>query len=140
MTENSGWASLWARRIIGAVFLTDYAPPDVRKAAIKLIPADSAEAKGLLGRWRHAANLTHPNLLQIFDMGRGELDGAPVLYVVMEYAEENLSSVIAPNRQLAAEEARDILGPVVDALGFVHGKDSFIAASSPRISWRIMIN
>jgi eukaryotic-like serine/threonine-protein kinase len=104
-----------------SVFLTDYDSPDVRKAAIKLVPADSPEAEGLLARWRHAAKLAHPHMIRLLDMGRGELDGAPVLYVVMEYAEENLSSVIA-RRPLAAAEARAILGPVVDALAYVHNK------------------
>jgi outer membrane biosynthesis protein TonB len=104
-----------------SVFLTDYDSPDVRKAAIKLVPADSPEAEGLLARWRHAAKLSHPHMIRLLDMGRGELDGAPVLYVVMEYAEENLSSVIA-RRPLAPAEARAILGPVVDALAYVHNK------------------
>jgi serine/threonine protein kinase len=104
-----------------AVFLTDYDSPDVRKAAIKLVQADSPEAEGLLARWRHAAKLSHPHMIRLLDMGRGELDGAAVLYVVMEYAEENLSSVIA-RRPLAAAEARAILGPVVDALAYVHNK------------------
>jgi TonB family protein len=103
------------------VFLTDYDSPDVRKAAIKLVQADSPEAEGLLTRWRHAAKLSHPHMIRLLDMGRGELDGAAVLYVVMEYAEENLSSVIA-RRPLAPAEARAILGPVVDALAYVHNK------------------
>jgi len=104
-----------------SVFLTDYNAPDIRKAAIKLVPADSAEAEGLLARWRHAAKLSHPHMIRLLDMGRGELDGSAVLYVVMEYAEENLSSVIA-RRPLAPDEARAILGPVVDALAYVHAK------------------
>src|SRR5271154_4617330 len=104
-----------------SVFLTEYDSPDVRKAAIKLVSADSAEASGLLARCRHAAKLAHPHMIRLLDMGRGELDGAAVLYVVMEYAEENLSGVIA-RRPLAPEEARAILGPVVDALAYVHAK------------------
>ncbi|HXN29219.1 MAG TPA: hypothetical protein VN902_18985, partial [Candidatus Acidoferrales bacterium] len=78
-----------------AVFLTDYDSPDARKVAIKLVPADAAEAEGLLTRWRHAAKLSHPHMIRLLDMGRGELDGSAVLYVVMEYADENLSAVIA---------------------------------------------
>ena len=104
-----------------SVFLTDYDSPDVRKVAIKLVPADAAEAEGLLARWRHAAKLSHPHMIRLLDMGRGELDGSAVLYVVMEYAEENLSAVIA-RRPLAPAEARAILGPVVDALAYVHAK------------------
>jgi serine/threonine protein kinase len=60
-------------------------------------------------------------MIRLLDMGRGELDGSAVLYVVMEYAEENLSSVIA-RRPLAPAEARAILGPVVEALAYVHAK------------------
>jgi eukaryotic-like serine/threonine-protein kinase len=104
-----------------AVFLTDYDSPDVRKTAIKLVPADAPAAAGLLARWRHAAKLFHPHLIRLLDMGRGELDGSQVLYVVIEYADESLSSVIA-RRPLAPDEARAILGPMVDALAYVHAK------------------
>jgi eukaryotic-like serine/threonine-protein kinase len=101
-----------------AIYLTEY---DGRKATIKLIPADLEEAAGLLARWKHAAKLSHPHLIQLLEMGRCELDGTAMLYAVMEYAEENLSSVIA-RRPLAPAEARAILGPVVDALAYVHAK------------------
>jgi TonB family protein len=104
-----------------AVFVTEARQPEARKAAIKLIPADAVEAKGQLGRWRQAATLSHPNLLRILDTGRCELEGTPMLYVVMECADENLASVIS-KRPIAAEEARDILGPMVEALGYIHGK------------------
>jgi outer membrane biosynthesis protein TonB len=104
-----------------SVFLTDYDSPDIRKVAIKLVPADAAEAEGLLARWRHAAKLSHPHMIRLLDLGRGELDGSAVLYVVMEYAEENLSAVIA-RRPLAPAEARAVLGPVVDALAYIHAK------------------
>ena len=102
-----------------SVFLTDYDGQEVPKAAIKLIPADSVEAAAQLGRWKHAAKLSHPHLIRILAMGRCELNSAPMLYVVMEYAEENLSQVVA-RRALEPAEAREILGPVVDALAYVH--------------------
>ena len=104
-----------------AVFVTECAQPDVRKAMIKLVPADAVEASGQLGRWRQAAKLLHPNLIRIFDMGRCELEGTSVLYVVMEGADENLASVVT-KRPIAADEARDVLGPLVEALGYIHGK------------------
>lgn len=104
-----------------AVFVTEFGEPEARKAAIKLIPVDVAEAKGQLARWRQAASLSHPNLIQIFDTGRCELDGTSVLYIVMECADENLASVVA-KRPIAAEEARDVLAPLVDALGYIHEK------------------
>jgi TonB family protein len=103
------------------VFLVDYEGQEVHKAAIKLIPADSAEAAGQLARWKQAAKLSHPHLIRLLEMGRCELDHTPMLYVVMEYAEENLSLVIA-RRPLEPEEARAVLGPVVEALAYVHSK------------------
>ena len=104
-----------------AVFLTDYEAPGVRKTAIKLLAADSPEASGLLARWRHAAELSHPHLIRLLKMGRCEFNETQILYVVMEYADENLSVVLA-RRPLGPAEARAILGPVVDALGYIHSK------------------
>jgi TonB family protein len=68
-----------------------------------------------------ASELSHPNLIRIFEAGRCELDGTELLYVVMEYAEENLSQIL-PERALAAEEARSMLPPILRALQFVHDK------------------
>ena len=104
-----------------AVFLTDYEAPGVRKAAIKLIAADSPESAGLLGRWRHAAELSHPHLIRILASGRCEFNSTQILYVVMEYADESLSTVLA-RRPLGPAEARSILNPVVDALSYIHAK------------------
>jgi len=102
-----------------AVFLTEYDGQEVHKAAIKIIPEDSVDAAGQLARWREAAKLSHPHLIRLLEMGRCELNHTAVLYVVMEYAEENLSEVVA-RRPLAAAEARGILSSVVNALAYVH--------------------
>ncbi len=97
------------------------------KAAIKLIPADAADAEKRLLRWKAARELSHPNLIRIFEAGRCELDGSELLYVVEEYAEENLSQIL-PERALTAAEARVMLPPILRALqyvhdhGFVHGR------------------
>jgi TonB family protein len=44
-----------------------------------------------------------------------------LLYVVMEYAEENLSQIL-PQRALTPAESREMLKPLLDALAYVHGK------------------
>jgi TonB family protein len=44
-----------------------------------------------------------------------------LLYVVMEFAEENLAQIL-PQRPLTPEEAQQMLEPVVDALVYLHGK------------------
>jgi len=56
-----------------------------------------------IARWQAVRELNHPSLIRIFDTGRWELDGTALLYVVMEYAEENLSQIL-PERALTAEE------------------------------------
>jgi TonB family protein len=103
-----------------AVFLTlAHGGGDAEKAAIKLIPADAADAEKQLLRCEKASELTHPNLIRIFAAGRCELEGRALLYVVQEYAEENLSQIL-PERALTAEEARAMLAPILRALQYVH--------------------
>src|SRR6267143_5564875 len=106
-----------------AVFLTVTQPGggDSERAAIKLIPADAVDAKQQFLRWKAASELTHPNLIRIFEAGRCELDGKDLLYVVMEYAEENLSQIL-PERALTVEETRGMLPPILRALQLVHDK------------------
>lgn len=104
-----------------AVFLTEYGEGESQNAAIKLVPADAATADLQLTNWNFAAQLSHPNLLRLFRVGRCHLAGNDLLYLVMEYAEENLSEIL-PQRALSPEETRDMLCPVLDALEYLHGK------------------
>lgn len=102
-----------------AVFRTQIDGPQPQKAAIKFIPAGPA-AELQLSLWHRVKQLTHPNLLRIFEIGRCRLQNRDRLFVVMEFAEENLSQIL-PERALAESEAREMLGPVLDALVFLHG-------------------
>jgi len=104
-----------------AVFLTERPGQPSANAAIKLIAADGAVADRQLSRWRIAAQLSHPHLMRIYDAGRCRVDGTPLLYVVMEYAEEDLSQIL-PQRPLAPSEVTDLLPPVLDALSYLHGQ------------------
>lgn len=113
-----------------AVFLTEYGEGEPQKAALKLIPADPANAELQLSRWKSAAQLFHPHLMRLFEMGRCDIDGVALLYLVMEYAEENLSQIL-PQRALNAEETRDVLVPVLDALGCVHRQGFVLAHLKP---------
>jgi TonB family protein len=102
-----------------AVFLTERAEQEPHRAAIKLILADPASSEIELSHWRAAAQLFHPHLLRLFQTGRCQLDDVSLLYLVMECADEDLSQIL-PQRALAAEEALDMLAPVLDALGCIH--------------------
>lgn len=104
-----------------AVFLTERRGRDPFKAAIKLIAVDPANTAVQLARWESAAKLSHPHLLRLFESGSCQLDNVVLLYLVMEYAEDNLAQIL-PHRALTPEEARDLLEPALDTLAFIHGK------------------
>lgn len=104
-----------------AVFLTQTSEPQPRKAAIKFISADAATAEAQLSLWARAAQLSHTNLLRIYDSGRCRVADLDLLYAVMEFAEEDLSQIL-PQRALAASEAREILEPLLEAVIYLHGQ------------------
>ena len=103
-----------------AVYLTQLNSSGKQKAAIKFIPAD-ASAYSQLAKWRVAGELTHPHLLQLIRVGRCELANTNFLYVVMEYAEENLSEIL-PQRALEPDEVRPVLESALDALTYLHAQ------------------
>jgi TonB family protein len=103
-----------------AVFLTESAGKESPKAAIKLIPAENdLNEDAQLSRWAEAAKLSHPHLIRLFECGRCEIDGARLLYVAMEYADENLAEIL-PLRPLAGDEASEMLRPTAEALAYLH--------------------
>ncbi len=104
-----------------AVFLTERRGQEPQRAAIKLIPANPATVEVQLARWEATAKLSHPHLLRLFETGSCQLDKVVLLYVVMEYAEDNLAQIL-PHRALTPEEVRDLLEPALDALTYLHGK------------------
>jgi serine/threonine protein kinase len=113
------------RRLLGVsnhsgVFLTEYKTRGLPDAAIKLFPARSTEADSQLAQWRAIAALAHPRLMRLIAMGRCQLDGQQFLFVVMEYGEQNLSQILA-HRALTADEVREMLPPILEALAFLHG-------------------
>jgi TonB family protein len=90
------------------VFLTEF---ESRKAAIKLAPEFPADLAG--------ARPSHPHLLPLFRSGHCRLGESDLAYVVMEYADENLSQVL-PERALAPDEVHALLPPALDALRYLH--------------------
>ena len=107
-----------------AVFLTEMQPVDAGpfvRAAIKLIATGNADTQKQLLKWRAIGDLSHPNLIRILDCGTCEIDGTALLYVVEEYAEENLGQIV-PERALTVEEAQGMLPPILETLQFLHDK------------------
>jgi TonB family protein len=103
------------------VFLTEYAPQNLPRAALKLVPAIPTLAESQLSHW-HAAAVLHPHLIRLFEAGRCQFGGLHYLYVVMDYAEQNLGQLLQ-HRALSEVEVREMLPLTLDALGFLHSKD-----------------
>jgi TonB family protein len=101
-----------------AVFLTERDDP-AQRVAIKFIQVEPSVAELQLSRWQRTAKSTHPNLLRLYESGRCRIGDFNLLYVVMEYANENLAEFL-PQRPLTPAETRDVLAPALDALAFLH--------------------
>lgn len=104
-----------------AVFLTERGEREPQKAALKLIPEDPRSGESQLARWELGAKLSHPHLIRLFETGRCRLGDTALLYVVMEYAEENLAQIL-PQRPLTPTESLEMLAPVLSALAYIHGE------------------
>ena len=104
------------------VFLTRPRSEGGREVAIKLLPATRAQEELQIPRWARAGALAHPHLLPLLEWGSCQLDGLPYLYVVMEYADQTLAQLLL-QRALTAEEAREMLRPILKAFEFLHRQD-----------------
>ncbi|MEP7325485.1 MAG: serine/threonine-protein kinase, partial [Gemmatimonadota bacterium] len=93
-----------------------------RQVAIKVFRPELATALGpdrFLREIRLAANLSHPNILSLFDSG--ESDG--LLFYVMPFVEgESLASRLQREGQLPLDDALKITREVATALSHAHGK------------------
>ena len=73
----------------GAVFLTQSPPPQPKNLAIKFI-ASGGNADFRAALLDRVSKLGHPNLLRLLPGGRCRLADMDLLFVLMEYAEEDL--------------------------------------------------
>src|SRR5579862_1438283 len=112
-----------------AVFLTEL-PNTRERAAIKLIGSDPAETDSQLSRLRRAAKLSHPHLARILEIGQAQIGSAHVVYLVTDYAEEDLS-LILPDRALSPEEVREMLPLIIDTLQYLHSHGFVHARMKP---------
>jgi len=112
--------ALISRSIRSTVYKTEFGE-DGLPAVIKIREYESSGSEELMERWRNAMELVHPNVLKIYATGSSVLNGAPIVYVVMERADESLNSVLA-ERALTADETRELVVPAVAALHYLHRK------------------
>jgi len=101
----------------GAVFLAEDEDQGRRRVSIKLVPAYLDH--DLLPRWERAARVSHPRLIPILGTGWAKLEGTPVVYAVMQYAEENLGEILE-QRPVDKEETAEVLRAVLEAIRYLH--------------------
>lgn len=94
-----------------------------RPVAVKVLGEPLALDEAFVERFRReartAAQLSHPNIVQVYDTG--EEDGR--IFIVMEYVEgEGLDVVLRREGRVAPERARELGIQVCSALHYAHGK------------------
>ena len=92
-----------------------------RPVALKVLFAEFATDPSFVQRFRReaqaAANLSHPNIVSVYDSG----ESSGTYFIVMEYVEgRSLSQIIRDEGALSPDRAADITTDVAAALGFAH--------------------
>jgi TonB family protein len=104
----------------GEVFLGEHTQLH-RKVAIKILLHSISTQEDLVKRFqreaRSAAALTHPNIIDIYDVGEGE----GIYFFVMKYIEgETLSQHMQREHQMDPAKAIHVIQQVADALDYAH--------------------
>src|SRR4051812_40542094 len=100
------------------VYETEFGP-EALPAVIKICESEFVDAEKLSEQWRSATQLSHPNMLRLYAAGTTVLNGTPIVYAVMERAEQTLEEVLE-GRALTGDETREILRPTLAALEYLH--------------------
>ncbi|MEY2975791.1 MAG: hypothetical protein RIR49_2211 [Actinomycetota bacterium] len=92
-----------------------------RDVAVKVLFPEFAVDPKFVERFRReaqsAANLTHPNIVNVYDWGKFE----GTYFIAMEYVQgRTLADICRNGRQLNALQAAEIASEVAAALGFAH--------------------
>jgi serine/threonine-protein kinase len=92
-----------------------------RHVAIKMLFPEFAVDPNFVERFRReaqaAANLSHPNIVNVFDWGKH----ASTYYIAMEYVDgRTLADILRSNGHLTSKQAAEIASEVAAALGFAH--------------------
>jgi hypothetical protein len=104
-----------------ASFFVTSRPPEGHPAVLELIRENGPETDRRLALWERTRELSHPNILALFDAGRAEAAGASYVFAVFEFPEDNLAAAME-NGALTDAEARDVWNAAVDALRYIHSQ------------------
>ena len=94
-----------------------------REVAVKMMALDFQDDKDSLRRFRREAlsttELTHPNIVNIFDVGEGDHP-----YIVMEHVDGmDLKQYIRDNHPIPYQKAIDIMGQILSGIAYAHNND-----------------
>ncbi len=92
-----------------------------RQVAIKVLFPEFAIDPNFVERFRReaqaAANLSHPNIVNVYDWGKYE----GTYFIAMEYVQgRTLAEILKTNKRLTPKQAAEIASEVAAALGFAH--------------------
>ncbi len=92
-----------------------------RQVAVKVLFPEFAVDPNFVERFRReaqaAANLSHPNIVNVFDWGKYE----STYFIAMEYVQgRTLAEILKINKRLTPKQAAEIASEVAAALGFAH--------------------
>ena len=92
-----------------------------RQVAIKMLFPEFAVDPNFVERFRReaqaAANLSHPNIVNVYDWGRH----GTTYFIAMEYVDgRTLADILRSNGHLTSKQAAEIASEVAAALGFAH--------------------
>lgn len=96
-----------------------------RNVAIKVLRDEFVNDEEFIKKFRResqaAASLSHPNIVNVYDVGVEEKDGMPIHYIVMEYIKGNtLKEIIREKGKLTVEETLDYSIQIAEALEHAH--------------------
>src|SRR3984957_11665690 len=91
-----------------------------RPVALKVLFPELSVDLSFVERFRQealaAANLTHPNIVSVYDWGQGER----TYFIVMEFVDGQTLSQLIRSGPITADRAAEIAAEVADALDFAH--------------------
>ncbi|MEW6637906.1 MAG: serine/threonine-protein kinase [Actinomycetota bacterium] len=95
-----------------------------RHVAVKILAAgleDSEVAERFRREGRTAARLSHPNIVQVYDAGEGDLDGREISYIVMEHVSGgDLKALIDERGPLPGREVARVGADLASGLAHAH--------------------
>ncbi|MCS7060905.1 MAG: protein kinase [Anaerolineae bacterium] len=121
--------------VAGGGMATVYKAQDIllgRLVAVKTLRDRLAQDPQFVQRFRDeaqaAANLNHPNIVTVFDVGRDMADGIERHYIVMEYVEghdlkhliRERTATLPAGQAFGIEEAVDIARQICEGVGYAH--------------------